>query len=551
MKKIFLSISLFVFAMFLSIEGIGQQKYEAEKKRISTQLYAPVDILFQLKKQPEGNLFDITFGALFTAPDGSTLRIPGFYNGGNEYIIRFSGTQTGEWTYQTFSSVPRLSGMQGRVSVTENTNPDVHGAVTIDPEHVQKFSYEDGEPYFALAFELDWLFALDYGNETAMPKTEQIISEVKANGFNQIVMNVYAYDVGWKVGEGVPPEYEFGEPGYTPFLGTNETPDFSSLNVDFFKHFDRVINHLYEQGIVAHVMIYVWNKKVNWPAMYSAEDNRYFDYVINRYQAYSNIIWDVSKEALDYGRCDIPYINERIARIRKQDAYNRLVTVHDYEYCSREPDRVDFISIQNWRSDLYSLSLEAYLKHDDKPVMNIEHGGYEEGPYLSFQGNYVDPEVCLVRNYECLFAGVYSSYYWQNTAWNVVIYDPMDAKHDFEKPKFGYYKHLQKLFADYDFHTLFPHKPKLTTNGRIGKDNLASSSYPLSNGEDLYLYLVPAANHQINVVLPEPPNGQLEATWFNPFTGEYKDGGTSDWWVWKPYQSPWQDIYSVLILKMK
>ncbi|MDZ7605444.1 MAG: hypothetical protein U5K79_07600 [Cyclobacteriaceae bacterium] len=98
------------------------------------------------------------------------------------------------------------------------------------------------------------------------------------------------------------------------------------------------------------------------------------------------------------------------------DAYNRLITVHDYEYCSREADRVDFISIQNWRSDLYSLTLEAYLKHSDKPVMNIEHGGYEEGPYLTFEGNYVNAETCLTRNYECVFAGVYSTYYWQNTS---------------------------------------------------------------------------------------------------------------------------------------
>src|SRR5690606_11877931 len=108
----------------------------------------------------------------------------------------------------------------------------------------------------------------------------------------------------------------------------NDNPDFSKLNIEFFKHFDRVMNHLYEKGIVAHLMIYVWNKEVNWPAMYSKDDNRFFDYVIKRYQGYSNMIWDVSKEALDYGRCDIPYINERIERIRRADAYNRLITVH-------------------------------------------------------------------------------------------------------------------------------------------------------------------------------------------------------------------------------
>jgi hypothetical protein len=107
------------------------------------------------------------------------------------------------------------------------------------------------------------------------------------------------------------------------------------------------------------------------------------------------------------------------------------------------------------------------------------------------------------------------------------------------------------LFTRYDFNTLSPAKPKLTTNSRIGNDNLASSSYPLTNGKDLYMYLIPAANYQINVVLPEPAGGQMEATWFNPFTGEYKDAGTSKYSMWAAYQSPWKNTYSVLILKLK
>jgi hypothetical protein len=296
-------------------------------------------------------------------------------------------------------------------------------------------------------------------------------------------------------------------------------------------------------------MIYVWNKQVNWAKMNSTADNRYFDYVIKRYQAYPNIVWDVSKEALDYGRCDIPYINERIARIRQNDAYKRLISVHDYEYCAREPDKLDFISIQNWRSDLYSLSLEALLKHNNKPVMNIEHGGYEEAPYLSFEGNYTNAEACLVRNYQCVFAGVYSSYYWQNTAWNTVIYDPFNPKHTFKKPHFDYYKHLQNLFTKYNFNTLFPYKPKLTTNSRLGLDNMSSSGYPLTNGKDLYLYFVPKENYLINVVIPEPPTKKLQIRWFNPFTGEYKEEGVTDWWLWKGYQNPWKNTEGVLILK--
>jgi hypothetical protein len=551
MKLLLIKLVCLTLATLYFFLSFGQNNFSAGSKTISTDLYAPADLVFKLKTKPVENPFDVLFGAVFTSPEKKTLNVPGFYNDHQEYVIRFSASEKGEWSYQTFSSIPQLSGLKGSISVTPNSNPEVHGAVTIHPDSPRKFVYEDGKPYFALAFELDWLFALDYGNSSDMPKTRQIISDVKANGFNQVVMNVYAYDVNWKVSTDVPQEYSYKKPAYSVFKGDNQNPDFSTLNIDFFKHFDRVVNHLYEKGIVAHVMIYVWNKNVNWPPMYSADDNRFFDYVIKRYQGYSNIIWDVSKEALDYGRCDIPYINERIERIRRMDAYNRLITVHDYEYCSREADRVDFISIQNWRSDLYSLTLEAYLKHADKPVMNIEHGGYEEGPYLSFEGNYVNAETCLIRNYECVFAGVYSTYYWQNTSWNIVVYDPMDSKYSFKKPRFDYYKHLQELFTRYDFNTLSPAKPKLTTNSRIGNDNLASSSYPLTDEKGLYMYLVPAANHQINVVLPEPAGGQMEATWFNPFTGEYKEAGISKYSMWAAYQSPWKNTYSVLILKLK
>lgn len=546
-----LKLIVLILAIVFVTKGFGQNQFVAGSQTISAELYAPVDLVFKLKSKSVESPFDVLVGAVFTSPEKKTMTVPGFYNDHQEYVIRFSASEKGEWKYQTFSSIPQLSGLKGSISVTGNSNLEVHGAVAIHPDSPRKFVYQDGKPYFALAFELDWLFALDYGNIEGIPKTTKIIDAVKANGFNQVVMNVYAYDVNWKVSTDVPQEYSYKKPAYSVFKGDNQNPDFSALNIDFFKHFDRVINHLYEKGIVAHVMIYVWNKNVNWPPMYSGEDNRFFDYVIKRYQGYSNIVWDVSKEALDYGRCDIPYINERIGRIRKMDAYNRLITVHDYEYCSREADLVDFISIQNWRSDLYSLSLEAYLKHSDKPVMNIEHGGYEDGTYLSFEGNYVNAETCLIRNYECVFAGVYSTYYWQNTSWNIVVYDPLDSKHSLKKPRFDYYKHFQELFTRYDFNALSPAKPKLTTNSRLGNDNLASSSYPLSNGKDLYMYLVPAANHQINVVLPEPVGGQMEATWFNPFTGEYKEAGTSKYSMWAAYQSPWKNTYSILILKIK
>lgn len=57
-----------------------------------------------------------------------------------------------------------------------------------------------------------------------------------------------------------------------------------------------------------------------------------FDYLVKRYQAFPNLIWDISKEALAYGMDDMDYIVERIDRLRKLDGHKRLVTVHDYNF---------------------------------------------------------------------------------------------------------------------------------------------------------------------------------------------------------------------------
>jgi hypothetical protein len=547
LKSLIFSITILFFTQIAHAQHLSV-KIPA-KSAIELQKWEVVDYVIKSKSLPNENPFEVHFGAVFTGPGNQQLNIPGFYNGQNEWVVRFSSSTIGDWCFQTYSSMSKLAGIKGQLKVIENMDLDRKGAIKIDPERPQSFIYEDGSPYFSFAFELDWLFALDQDNKNGIPKTEQIIGSIKENGFNQVVMNVYAYDVKWHTDQ-APAQYNYSQPGYSPFGGNNENPEFSSLNTDFFRHLDRVIHHLDNAGIVAHIMIYVWNKKVNWPAMYSKADNMYFDYVISRYQAFSNIIWDVSKEALDYGRCDIPYINERIQRIRKLDAHQRLLTVHDYEYCSREADRVDFISIQNWRPNIYDHSLLARERHSDKPVVNIEHGGYEIGPYKSFSGNYTNAETCLIRNYECAFAGVYTTYYWQNTSWNIVIYDPFNENHDFQPPRFDYYKYMAQFFKKYDYNQLMPSAQKYTTNDKEGLDNLSTGGLPLTNGKDLFIYLIPERCENISTVLPKPESQKMEITWFNPFTGEYKEAGVRSWANWVGFSSPWEKTTSILIVKL-
>jgi hypothetical protein len=475
--------------------------------------------------------FGVLFGAVFEGPNNTILKVPGFYNGETSFVLRFSPPATGAWHYETYADTPELAGLRGTVEGLLQDNPQRRGGIVLKKGNPQHFYYEDGTPYFLLAFELDWLTLVDEGADDTT-NAKRLIDQMAEYKFNQVVMNVFANDISWQVRSDIPEEYDFGNPKQFPFGGTNSDPDFSTLDTKYFQHLDHVVRYLDEKGVVAHIMIYVWNKKVNWPAMYSEADNRYFDYVVARYQASPNVIWDVSKEALLYGRCDMDYVTERIQRIRKDDAFKRLVTVHDYAYCSKHPEEVDFISIQSWNSGLQASMNAIRERYSDQPIFNIEHGGYEEGPCVVFPGDYTDPEVCLRRNYECIFAGTYSTYYWQCTSWSVVITDPMGLPED-QRPHFEYYKHLVELFERYEFTSLKP------VSGH------ASSTHCLSNGEDQYLFLCPPENFAFHV---HDIQQDVKITWFNPLTGEYLDMGEETIGEWQEFRSPWDEQMAILVL---
>lgn len=471
----------------------------------------------------------------WTHEEDGELETPGFWNDNNEYLVRFAPPQPGQWSYEVNSPLAELDGVRGSIRVLppESNN---HGGVIISEEAPTRFRHQDGTVYYPIAFECDWLFALDAENGDDTPTTRHFVDQLATNGFNQVVMNVFAYDVTWKKDDRLQAIHEYGSPNVFPFKGNNETPQHEHLNIEYFQRLDRVIELLNERNIVAHLMIYVWNKRVNWPDANSEADNRYFDYVVKRYQAYPNIVWDISKEALGYGHTDVHYITDRIHRLRKLDTHQRLVTVHDYGYCRRFPEEVDFVSAQLWSSELYSVMRHAVTAFPNKPILNIEHGGYERSPYVVFVGNYDSPEVCLERAYQCVFAGTYPTHYWQGAAWNVIIPNPEQLPEE-ERPRLRYYRHLKTLVEDYQLDQL------------IAGEKKSASGFCLHNGSNRYVYYVPKENARIDIRLPREFQGQtMKAVWFDPFTGEYQDPIMRTIPRWPAFAKPQSDGFKVLIV---
>ena len=73
-----------------------------------------------------GNPFDVVASATFVhGTSGETRLTEMFYDGGNTWKFRFTGTRVGTWTFSTTSSDADLNGHNGTITVGPNPNPGV------------------------------------------------------------------------------------------------------------------------------------------------------------------------------------------------------------------------------------------------------------------------------------------------------------------------------------------------------------------------------------------------------------------------------------------
>lgn len=77
----------------------------------------------------EGNPFDVVAKAEFKHEDGKdTIVTEMYYGGGKQWVLRFTGTRPGVWSFTTRSGDPDLDGRRGDVTI--KPNPGVAGFMT-------------------------------------------------------------------------------------------------------------------------------------------------------------------------------------------------------------------------------------------------------------------------------------------------------------------------------------------------------------------------------------------------------------------------------------
>lgn len=118
--------------------------HAAELDRTGT-LWAPVLEWSFDNPSWSGNPFDLEATATFVHTEsGETIKTGFFYDGGNTWKFRFTGTRVGTWTVVTSSSDPDLDGKQGTVQINPNPDPNAKGFIVAYGDKFAKQVGNDG-----------------------------------------------------------------------------------------------------------------------------------------------------------------------------------------------------------------------------------------------------------------------------------------------------------------------------------------------------------------------------------------------------------------------
>jgi hypothetical protein len=313
----------------------------------------------------------VTLTATYRAPDGSTYTLPGFWDGGNTWRIRFSPPKTGTWTYTVSSSDSQLANSSNNGSFVVDpvastdiaTNPNYRGHLKLS-SNKRYFTYADNTPFFWMG---DTIWD---GNSYLMEfdgDFKYFIDNRKAKKFS--VIQTFLGDLPPGTGR----NEAKNEGGYL-FLNQEMT----DINPANFQWLDKRVKYIHDAGMVTY-LIPVWAGGGTPPNMQAL-----WRYLVGRYSGY-NMIWTLVGE----GSLGYPGTPEMGQYVYSIDGLKHLITVHgglyrdqSNEYSASRDYWYSFFAEQHWyENQSRAIAVTQYNK-GIIPHVNAENG-YEGGHHTA------------------------------------------------------------------------------------------------------------------------------------------------------------------------
>ncbi|CAM3466186.1 DUF4038 domain-containing protein [Occultella aeris] len=464
----------------------------------------------------EGNPFDADARVTLRGPDAAMISVPTFWDPPRGHVARISFPRDGSWWIEADRrGLLDADGAAFRFEVTAPTRNAEHGPLGVDPEYPRHFVHADGTRHFVRGYEVDWLLMIDQDDES-LGRVQEFLDSIQGAGFTMVTTNVYARSFRRHVPVELERDSRWVVPSIAPWVGGNETPDYTQLDPAFFAHMDRVVAELHRRGVLTHLMIHVYNKDVNWPELGSADDDRFWRYVLARYQAFSTVMWDTAKESYHQGA---DYIWTRLGLIRRYDGYRRLLTAHDVNPPAghdwgetgrryTHPDKELLDALTDVISDqvllgIYDDALERTTRFA-KPYINIEfayESGLDDLP-SDAEDHDQDWREVTRRHWQVVMGGAYPNYYYRNTAWSLFVPQP-------EPPGYAAIRVLADFWDQVRYWEFTPAAHLVTA----AVDDVYARSL---DGVEYVVYSQSGAPFELEV---STCSGRARAVWLDPYTG--------------------------------
>lgn len=362
---------------------------------------------------------DVRVSAAFAAPDGTTLTVPGFWDGGDTWRVRFAPTMEGEWSYVVSATDAENTGLHDRrgivqaVAYSGDLDLYKHGFVKVSQDR-RGFVFDDGSPFFWLG-DTHWqapnyerLDECNHPDCRCASQFRHAVDEVVAQGFTvyQTYPDAAANDGGGNVSQ-----------------VSWWTENYTELNPSAFtEQFDPMMDYLADRGLVIALGMGVhWqNGQIGEEAM-----RRFAAYVTARYSAHP-VVWITGQEVdVENDLRTLP-VWETVARtIHENDGYRHPLGAHmdsvgDPRTFGSEPWH-DWFPTQGGHGTVRSqMHYRSYWEHQpSKPYLETE-ANYEQ---LHWSGEIIDTRAVRQSAWKALQCGSFGYTYGAAGVW-AMKWDP-------------------------------------------------------------------------------------------------------------------------------
>ncbi|MCW3100843.1 MAG: putative glycosyl hydrolase [Chthonomonadaceae bacterium] len=271
----------------------------AEEGDLHVRRYDWHDFLARSAQKHVNPYTEVSLLGEFVGPNGKKVLVPGYWDGGDRWKLRFSPGLVGDWTWRMRSNDPDLDGIEGVFEcVAVDGKERAFFGVNPDRSRRRHFATREGKPVFPMALH-DPVFnvspdalrangpraiAVSGSEETAVPASfaafQKRVDAWSAQGVNRFVggflLDHDTFAAKTQANEGGP-----------PFVGY----DLDHPNPEFFYWMDRRIAYCNQHGIVPDIGF-------GWPAggmfkTYTDEQlRRFWLSIVARYAA-MDVSWNL------------------------------------------------------------------------------------------------------------------------------------------------------------------------------------------------------------------------------------------------------------------